>query len=322
MRIAITGANGHLGMRLIRELSQHHEVLALVRSQSAANVIKDAYGDWVTCSIVDYTKAEELAKATSNTEALVHLVGIIKESGNNYFYNAHEATSQALVDMVSVPPTGTSVDEAGSLQHILYLSLLGVDKQSSNLCFASRARAEEILTKAPVSVSIIRVPMVLGEGDFASRSLSNRLKKKVCFILRGSSLEQPIYAGDVINALVSRLKLKPGPMSGSANADVRIKPWVTTLELAGPESLTRKQLTLRAAALKGGKPVILSIPLFLINMLAWCLEKISTTPPVTRAMLGVLDHDDNVDVKPALEQLEISLTSLDETLEKVLGRAA
>lgn len=319
MRIAITGANGHLGMRLIRELSQQHEVLALVRSESAAKKIKDAYADLVSCSIVDYTDAEDLANATRNAEVLVHLVGIIKESGNNSFYNAHEATSQAVVDMVSARRTGSELDDAVSLQHILYLSLLGVDKQSHNLCFASRARAEEILAKAPVSVSIIRVPMVLGEGDFASRSLSNRVKKKVCFILRGSSLEQPIYAGDVINALVSRLRLKAGSSGDVTKAAAGMNPQITTIELAGPESLTRKQLTLRAAALKGGKPVIVSIPLFLINMLAWCFEKISTNPPVTRAMLGVLDHDDDVDVKPALEALEISLTSLDETLDNILG---
>lgn len=318
MRVAITGANGHLGMRLMRELSQQHEVFALVRSESAANAIKDACSDRVTCSIVDYTDAQDLATATQNAEVLIHLVGIIKESGNNSFYNAHEATSQALVDMLTAAKTGIGVDESASLQHIIYLSLLGVDKQSSNLCLASRARAEEILANAPVSVSIIRVPMVLGEGDFASRSLANRVKKKFCFILRGSCLEQPIYAGDVINALMSRLRFKSERVGEGTDSRVDTNPQVTTLELAGLESLTRKQLTLRAAALKGGKPVVVSIPLFLINMLAWCFEKFSPNPPVTRAMLGVLDHDDNIDVKPALAQLQIDLISLDETLSKVL----
>jgi uncharacterized protein YbjT (DUF2867 family) len=318
MRVAITGANGHLGMRLMRELSEQHEVIALVRSESAAKAIKDAYAGRVSCSLVDYTNAQDLATATQNAEVLVHLVGIIKESGNNSFYQAHEATSQALVDMVTAAQTKIDVDESASLQHIIYLSLLGVDKQSSNLCFASRARAEDILAKAPVSVSIIRVPMVLGEGDFASRSLTNRVKKKFCFILRGSCLEQPIYAGDVINALVSRLKFKSDRVGKGTEPGAGTNSQVTTLELAGPESLTRKQLTLRAAASKGGKPVIVSIPLFLINMLAWCFEKVSPNPPVTRAMLGVLDHDDNIDVKPALAQLEIDLTSLDETLSKVL----
>ncbi|MFT6434258.1 MAG: hypothetical protein ACJAVI_002306, partial [Candidatus Azotimanducaceae bacterium] len=72
-------------MRLMRELSQQHEVFALVRSESAANAIKDACSDRVTCSIVDYTDAQDLATATQNAEVLIHLVGIIKESGNNSF---------------------------------------------------------------------------------------------------------------------------------------------------------------------------------------------------------------------------------------------
>jgi hypothetical protein len=37
-------------------------------------------------------------------------------------------------------------------------------------------------------------------------------------------------------------------------------------------------------------------------------------------MLGVLDHDDDVDIQPALSELGITLTSLDKTLVKVLGR--
>jgi len=32
----------------------------------------------------------------------------------------------------------------------------------------------------------------------------------------------------------------------------------------------------------------------------------------------VLDHDDQVDVKPTCDELDLTLTSLDETLKKVL----
>ena len=42
-------------------------------------------------------------------------------------------------------------------------------------------------------------------------------------------------------------------------------------------------------------------------------------PPVTRAMLGVLDHDDNINVDKALRLLEIDkLTPLDVMLRKAL----
>ena len=336
MKIAITGANGHLGQRLIGELCQQHEVLALVRSEHAVQAILARYPASVSCVVVDYTDAGSLADAIGDAEALVHLVGIIKESATNTFYQAHEATSQALVEMFEVPipadqdKTGTrTITGHAHLRHIVYLSLLGVDKQSDNSCFSSRAMAEDILKRAPVNVSIIRVPMVLGEGDFASASLAKRVIKKYCFVLRGASLEQPIYAGDVIRALVNRLEMsvqlgeKPGvPESETPGESVDLQPALTTkttIELAGPESLTRTQLTKRAAAKLGFNPTVISVPQFLIVMLAWVFEKCSKNPPVTRAMLGVLDHDDNIDVKPALAQLGISLTSLDQTLACVLA---
>ena len=52
------------------------------------------------------------------------------------------------------------------------------------------------------------------------------------------------------------------------------------------------------------------------------LEAVSKDPPVTRAMLGVLDHDDAVDAHVAARRLGVELTSLDETLRRCLGPEA
>ena len=44
-------------------------------------------------------------------------------------------------------------------------------------------------------------------------------------------------------------------------------------------------------------------------------------PPVTRAMLGVLDHDDDIDVAKALRLLELDkLTELDVMLHKTVAK--
>ena len=48
-------------------------------------------------------------------------------------------------------------------------------------------------------------------------------------------------------------------------------------------------------------------------------EKLLANPPLTRAMLGVLDHDDDIDPKPACDALGIQLTPLDETLLRCVG---
>ena len=91
-----------------------------------------------------------------------------------------------------------------------------------------------------------------------------------------------------------------------------------TIELAGPESLSRKSLILRAAELLDHHPVVINLPLGCGLLLAGVLEAVSRNPPVTRDMLNVLDHDDDTDALSAAGHLGITLTSLDDMLQAVI----
>ena len=67
------------------------------------------------------------------------------------------------------------------------------------------------------------------------------------------------------------------------------------------------------------RPRVLSLPVGLGIVAAGVLERLSQNPPVTRAMLGVLDHDDNIDPSPACELLGLTLTPLDEAIGRCIG---
>ena len=297
MRIAITGANGHLGLKLIDRLqSEGDDVRAIVRSEGAASTVRSYHPSADVC-VVDYADSAGLHEALRGFDVLVHLVGIIKESAGNSFERAHEAPCRALLEA-----------DPG-VRHLIYLGIVGTDivgtgSATQNACLLSRANAEAILKSAAWPVSIIRVPMVLGPDDYASMSLARNARKSLVPGFRTASLEQPIFSGDLVNALVAATRLAPADR---------------TLELAGPESLSREQLIKRAGQCFGNEPTVVSLPLWLGYTLAFLLEKVSRSPPVTRAMLGVLDHDDRVDNGPALKELGIELTPLDETLQAVLG---
>jgi uncharacterized protein YbjT (DUF2867 family) len=293
MRLLITGANGHLGTRLIRRINDERpgdEVVAIVRSERAAASLRQA-GLKVDIRVVSYTDSAGISQAGQGAEAIVHLVGIIKESATNTFEMAHEKTSAALVE--------ANLDAS----HIVTLGILGSEPASANSCFRSRASSDAILQAGPIPTSVIRVPMVLGPGDYASRALAKNGTSGVAFCFRSSSLEQPIYSMDVISAIMSALSLAP---------ENRI------IELAGPESLMRKALIERAGRLLGNKPTVISFPIALGYVLAWVAEKSSSNPPVTRAMLGVLDHDDAINTSAATNLLGLTLTPLDEVLRNVL----
>jgi len=293
MRLLITGANGHLGTRLIRRINKVRpgdEIIAIVRSEKAAASLRQE-GLEVVIRVVSYTDSTGINQAGQGAEVIVHLVGIIKESATNTFEMAHEKTSVALVE--------ANLDAS----HVVTMGILGSELASANSCFRSRAASDAILHAGSIPTTVIRVPMVLGPGDYASRALAKNGRSGLALCFRSSSLEQPIYSIDVVDAIMSAVSLVP---------ENRI------IELAGPESLTRKTLIERAGRLLGNKPTVLSLPVALGYALAWFLEKTSSNPPVTRAMLGVLDHDDAINTSVATHLLGLTLTPLDEVLRSVL----
>ena len=292
MKVVITGANGNIGKRLMRALIDRgdHDILALVRSDRAAETLIDAGFD-VDIQIVNYDDAAGIRAAVKSCDVVFHLVGIIKESKTNSFYLAHEAACKALCDA-----------DLGAAT-VINLGIVGSDPDSLNACLRSRAEAEAILLAAAPKVISLRVPMVLGEGDYSSLALERNARKAMTVAFRAASLEQPVDSNDVIKALL-------------AAAERPLESCV--LELAGPESLTRSALIKRAGQVLGRQPKVVSLPLWPGLLIAALLEKVMSNPPVTRAMLGVLDHNDDVKTQAACAALGISLTPLDETLSRVL----
>ena len=385
MRVLITGANGKLGQRLIQRFAAEPnveiEVVAAVRSAAAAATLEATLSATrpaahptahhkTTIQRVDYHEPQTLVAAAAGCDTLVQLAGTIKESRQNPFHLVHEQACEALVTALSRPDN--------SVKQIIQLSVLGADPASRNACFRSRGRADNILLSGPIPTTVLRVPMVLGQGDFAAKRLAAQGAATFCCTFHAASLEQPIDSDDLIEAIL-RLSLSPGLSPEISASDSNI------LQLAGPESLSRADLIHRASrclaqgsievqaegsieapaegsievqaegsieapaegsievpaegsievqaegsiegmaqsltrATGGGRrflPRVISLPLGLGYLLAGMLER-GAQPPVTRAMLGVLDHDDQVDATPACQALGIHLTPLDETLRKVL----
>jgi len=307
-RILVTGANGHLGRQLILALAearragdeQAPRVRALVRSRRAADSLADL-PDWAApeISVCSYTDADGLERAAAGCAAAVHFVGILKEVEGTSYASAHEESCRALADAAT----------RGDLGRIVYLSIVGSHPDSPNSCLASKGRAEQILLAARVPACVLRVPMVLGPGDFASWSLRKQARSRVVALVRGgATIQQPIDARDVIAAVRSALDLE---------GEERL-----CLDLGGPEALSQRALLARAASLYGREPTVVPVPLALARAFAWLCERLTASPPITPAMLGVLQHDDRVDTSQACRRLGLDLTPLDTTLTRYVGPEA
>ena len=300
-RVLITGANGNLGKKFLLSIS-NLEICALVRSEKAENdlkiFVKTNRVENVEIVKCDYLDLQAIKKLVSSCNYVLHLVGVIKENKNNNFDLVHKKTTKVLVEAI----------KGSKVKKICYISIVGANKESRNKCFSSRGTAERLFLNSEMPCLVLQAPMILGEGDYASTALKKSALSKLNFTFRKFSLEQPIYAGDIIEAVkidINKcLNEEPSP-SG-----------ITIL--AGPTSLTREQLVEKAAKLLKVKVKVISLPLFLGYTLARIFEMLSSNPPLSRAMLGVLDHDDDIDPLPACRELEIELTPLDKMLERTI----
>jgi NADH dehydrogenase len=301
-RTLVTGANGRLGRRLLRQLAARGPDAvprALVRTRAAADSLASLPGaSRVEIWTADYTDAAALADAVAGCERVVHLVGILKETPTSRYADAHERASEALVRAA----------EGASARRLVYVSIVGADPASANSCLASKGRAERILLASKVPTTVLRVPMVLGPEEIAARALRARARARFVFLVRGGeSLEQPLDAEDLVRAVLAALE----DASDASRA----------LDLAGPECLSRRALVERAAARLGRRPRFVPIPYAAAALAARLSEALLADPPLTRAMLEVLEHDDRVDPAPACRALGLELTPLSETLRRCLEPA-
>jgi uncharacterized protein YbjT (DUF2867 family) len=302
-RILVTGANGHLGLQLISRLSSGsgtgatRRVRAVVRSQRAADTIASReLSEAPEVQVRDYTDAADMRAALEGCRAAVHLVGIIKEANGASYESAHEDTCRIL----------SREAEAAGLERVVYLSIFGSSPASENACLASKGRAEEMLLECATPATILRVPMVVGPKDYASAALRNDARARFAVLVGGgATMQQPIDSRDVVEAIVRALE-----SDGTASQGY---------DLGGPERLTHRALLQRAAALYGRKPLVLPVPRALARGFASLCESMLGNPPITRAMLEILQHDDRIDEATICDELDLELTPLDETLRDFVG---
>ncbi|MBY0399666.1 NAD(P)H-binding protein, partial [Myxococcota bacterium] len=182
--IVVTGANGQLGRALLRDLASSGAsgVRALVRSERAADTIRALGLDPAPAiAVVDYASPNEMERAIAGARSVVHLVGILKETRDTRYVDAHENTCHALALAAS----------RSRPDRIVYLSILGSLPDSPNACLASKGRAERMLLEDRAAATVLRVPMVIGGDDHASASLRRQARaRSVRIVAGGRTLQQ------------------------------------------------------------------------------------------------------------------------------------
>lgn len=149
MRLAITGATGFVGGRLLTlALSKGHEVTALTRrSQNERHGVS-----WVQGAL---DNRHALQRLVGEADAVIHVAGVISAPDAAGFEAGNVTGTLAVLAAAT----------AAGVRRFVQVSSLAAREPRISLYGASKRRAEELVERSGLDWAIVRPPAVYGPGD-------------------------------------------------------------------------------------------------------------------------------------------------------------
>lgn len=155
MKVFVTGGTGFVGNEVLRQLvAAGHHVRALVREGSEDKL---AVLEKVEVHSGDVTAADSLKGAMAGCDAVIHLVGIIREFPGRgiTFEKLHvEATANVL-----------QAAAAQGVQRYLHMSANGAQAQGTTDYHRTKWQAEELVRNSALDWTILRPSLIFGKGS-------------------------------------------------------------------------------------------------------------------------------------------------------------
>jgi len=264
MRTAITGATGYVGQAVVHKLLRRdHEVRALVRKPLTAGGLRDLGVELVEGDLGDRSALRRLVEGA---DAVIHLVGIIVETGGHGFEQVHVEGTEAVL---------AAARQAGS-PLLLHMSALGAREGADATRYhRTKWRAEEAVRAGGVPHVIFRPSLIAGPGSPPLKLMLDmiRLSPVVPVIGDGRYRLQPIWLGDVAEAVARALE----------RADLR-----GSFDLAGAEALTYHQILDQLEAALGVHRRRMSVPVGVARFAAAAGANLPSAAPITSEQLQML----------------------------------
>jgi NADH dehydrogenase len=280
--IAITGGTGFVGRRLAARLVQAGEqVRALARLP--------AHLPEVTVVQADVTGSpDSLANLLAGCQAVIHLVGIIRERGRETFHRVHVRGTHNVL---------RACKQAG-VPRLLHMSALGARPNARSRYHRSKWKAEEMVRASGLAATIFRPSVIFGPGSaFLSQMRALVTGPPVIPIVgNGMSLLQPIWIEDVATCFLAAL-----------GNDQTIGH---SYELGGPETYGFEQLLdliAESAGIEKPKP---HLPVWLVRLAATALSPLTPRFPLTADQLALLLEDNACDITEMRETFGLAPASL------------
>lgn len=269
MNVFLTGATGFVGKGLLARLSEEgHHTVCLIRPGSAEKMPRGiAAAERVTIAEGDLFDPDSLASAMASCDAVIHLVGIIREQPGKgvTFSRIHVEGTRNVVE---------AAKQAG-IGRFVHMSALGARGNATSAYHRTKYEAEQLVQASGIPYVIFRPSVIFGPGDEFVNMLADLVKLPVTPVLgNGSYPLQPVARETVADVFVQALS--------HAAATNHI------YETGGPEAISYESILDAIGAALGKKHVRkLHIPLSLMKPVINLMEGFSFFP-ITNTQLTML----------------------------------
>jgi uncharacterized protein YbjT (DUF2867 family) len=296
--ILVTGGTGFVGPRVVHALRERDKpVRALVRESGGRSATTlAAWGAELVQG--DMTDRESLRRAVEGTEAVVHLVAI-RQGSREQFRRVMEEGTRDLV---------AAAKEAGVKRFVL-MSALGTTEETKDLVpyYHAKWEQEQAVSGSGLEHVIFRPSFVFARdgGILPTFRKLARLAPVTPIIGSGKQKIQPIWIEDVA-AYFAQSVDKPE----AANR---------AFELGGPDAVTWNEFWSRLKGALGQRRPSVHVPVALMRANALVTERLPGNIPLTRDLLTMLEHGDNVlSNDGAVQTFRLPLVPLDEQLRRAV----
>jgi len=293
--ILVTGGTGFVGPRVVQALRERGlPVRCLVRKPSAA-AERTLTGSGAELVQGDVTDGPSLRRAVEGCEVVVHLVAI-RQGAKQQFEQVME---QATRDLVSASK------EAGIRRFVL-MSALGTSEESKDLVPYYHAKwvMEQTVSGSGLEHVVFRPSFIFARdgGILATFKRLARLAPVTPIIGSGERRLQPIWIDDA--AAYFAEAVQRSDVSG-------------IFELGGPDAVTWNEFWERLKRTLGVRRPSIHVPVGLMRANALVTERLPGEIPLTRDLLTMLEHEDNVVTNDdAVRTFGLPLVPLDEQLRR------
>lgn len=279
MKIGIIGGTGFVGTYLVEALlAAGNEVSALIRPGSEGKVCSGA----VRAVGGDLSSSQALRETLEECDAVIYNVGLLREFPRRGI-TFEQTQYQGVVDTIA------AARDAG-VSRLLLMSAIGV-KDPGTKYQETKYRAEQFALSSGLDVTVLRPSVIFGDPrgamEFATQLHRDMVKPPIPAVAFVGAQMSPVHIEDVADAFV--------------NALLNSNTIGNTIELAGPEILSFREMVKRIATATGKSKVILPMPIRVMRIGATLFDWLPFFP-VTRDQLTMLEEG-NTAPSESLESL-------------------